>query len=206
MDIYALLRYLHYIGFIFIGGGLLAVWVSEWRAYGATRTVIFTEAAFYTATLYDYVVVPGALLVLTSGPLMIWQSGLGYFAVPWLTAMWLLFLFEFTEGNTITRLQFRRTLRMSRRLSEDAPVTEEVRREARTFIGRLAHFLDIPLFSVIVYCGVARPDTWNRIGVAIGIAIPVALLLMFAVPRVAESLARGSGVGSGAAVLAGRDR
>jgi hypothetical protein len=32
MDTYTLLRFLHYIGFIFIGGGLLAVWVSEWPA------------------------------------------------------------------------------------------------------------------------------------------------------------------------------
>jgi uncharacterized membrane protein len=106
MDLYTLLRYLHYIGFIFIGGGLLAVWVSEWRGYSAKRPVIFAEAAFYTAILYDFVVVPGALMVLVTGPLMIWLAGLGYFGMPWLTGMWSLFLFEFIEGNTITRVQF----------------------------------------------------------------------------------------------------
>ena len=60
MDIYQLLRFLHFAGFIFLGGGLLAVFVSEWRGYSATRPVIFAEAAFYTAILYDFLVLPGA--------------------------------------------------------------------------------------------------------------------------------------------------
>jgi hypothetical protein len=33
MDLYQLLRFLHVIGFIFLGGGFLAVFVSEWRGY-----------------------------------------------------------------------------------------------------------------------------------------------------------------------------
>jgi hypothetical protein len=36
MDLYQLLRFLHFIGFIFIGGGLLAVFVSEFRGYSVT--------------------------------------------------------------------------------------------------------------------------------------------------------------------------
>jgi hypothetical protein len=96
--------------------------------------------------------------------------------------MWGLFLFEFIEGNTVTRVQFRRTLRVSRSLAEDEPLMDEIRGRARTFIGRFAHFLDIPLFSVIVYCGVVRPDSWLDVGGAIGIAIAAALVLMSVVP------------------------
>ena len=188
MDLYQLLRFFHVIGFIFVGGGLLAVFVSEWRGYSATRPVIFAEAAFYTAILYDFVVLPGALMMLVTGPLLIWKLGLSYFAAPWLTGMWGLFLFEFIEGNTITRVQFRRTLKVSRSLAEDEPLTDEIRGRARTFIGRLAHFLDVPLFSVIVYCGVVRPDSWLEVGSVIGIAIAAALVLMYAVPRLAESI------------------
>ena len=44
MDIYCCYGYLHFMGFIFLGGGLLAVFVSEWRGYSATRPVIFAEA------------------------------------------------------------------------------------------------------------------------------------------------------------------
>jgi predicted integral membrane protein DUF2269 len=188
MDLYQLLRFLHVIGFIFLGGGLLAVFVSEWRGYGATRSVVFAEAAFYTAIFYDFVVLPGAFLMLTTGPLLIWELGLSYFNTPWLMGMWGLFLFEFIEGNSVTRVQFRRTLKISRSLAEDEPLTDEMRGRARTFIGRLAHFLDVPLFSVIVYCGVVRPDSWLDVGSAIGIAIAAALVLMSVVPRLAERL------------------
>ena len=77
---------------------------------------------------------------------------------------------------------------MSRSLAEDEPLTDEIRGRARTFIGRLAHFLDIPLFSVIVYCGVVRPDSWLEVGSAIGIAIVAASMLMPVVPRLAERI------------------
>jgi hypothetical protein len=126
--------------------------------------------------------------MLTTGPLLIWELGLSYFDTPWLTGMWGLFLFEFIEGNTVTRVQFRRTLKISRSLAEDEPLTDEVRGGARTFIGRLAHFLDVPLFSVIVYCGVVRPDSWLEVGSAISIAITAALVLMSVAPRLAERL------------------
>jgi len=189
MDLYLLLRFLHFTGFMLLGGGLAAVFVSEWRGYGATRPVVFAEAAYYTAILYDFVVVPGALTMAVTGPLLIWTLGLGYFDTPWLTGMWCLFVFEFIEGNTLTRVQFRRTLRVSRSWPEDRPLTEEVRREARTFIGRLAHFLDIPMVLVIVFLGVARPGSWLAVGSAIGIAIAVALVLMNVVPRLAEGTA-----------------
>ena len=187
-DLYMLLRYLHYIGFILIGGGLLAVWVSEWRGYSATRTVLFAEAAYYTAILYDYVVVPGALLMVVTGPLLIWKLGLNYFDTPWLTGMWGGFLFEFIEGNTLTRVQFRRTLKVSRSLSEDQPLTEEIKHHARTWIGRFAHFLDIPMILILVFFGVVRPDSWVTVGSAFGIAIAAALVLMNVVPPLAERI------------------
>ncbi len=190
MDIYTLLRFLHVIGFIFIGGGLLAIWVSEWRGYSATRPLVFAEAAHYTAILYDFVVLPGALLVAVTGPLLIWKAGFGYFDMPWLTAMWALFLFEFVEGNTVTRLQFRRTLRISRSYAGSTVLTPEMKGEARTLLGRFTHFLDMPLFSVIVYCGVTRTNSWVVVGAAIAIAIVVTLFLAVAVPAVAARAVR----------------
>ncbi len=187
MDFYLALRFLHIVGFICLGGGLLGVFVSEWRAYSATRTVVFAEAAHYTAILYHRLVSPGAAMILVSGPLLIHRLGLSYFDSPWLIGMWGLFLFEFIEGNTVTAVQFRRTLRLSRALPENEPLREEKRGHVRTSIGQFAHFLDIPLFSVIVYCGVARPDSWAQVAGAIGIAIAAALALMLTVPRMARS-------------------
>ncbi len=187
MDVYQPLRFLHFAGFIFLGGGLLAVFVSELRAYSTNRTVIFAEAAFYTAVFYDFLVLPGALMILVSGPLLIRQLGLGYFYAPWLVGMWGLFLFEFIEGNTITRVQFRRTRRLSQALPQDKPLTDGIRSHVRTWIGQLAHFLDIPLFWVMVYCGLMRPDRSWQVAAAIGIAIATALALTFLVPRLTRS-------------------
>jgi hypothetical protein len=186
---YQALRLLHFAGFIGLGGGLLGVFVSEWRAYCATRPAAFAEAALYTAILYNSLVLPGALMILISGPLLIDRLGLGYFGSPWLVGMWGLFLFEFIEGNTVTTVQFRRTLRISQALPGNEPLTEEKRSYARTSIGQFAHFLDIPLFTVIVYWGVARPDSWGQVAGAIAIAIAAALALMFTVPRLARRTA-----------------
>ena len=184
MDAYLLLRLLHFAGFIFIGGGLLAVFVSELRAYLTTETKSFVEAAQYTAIFYDGLVLPGAVMILISGPLLIHQLGVGYFAAPWIVGMWALFAFEFIEGNTITRIQFQRTLRLSKLLPQDQPLTKERREGVRSFLGQFAHFLDIPLFFAIVYCGVARPDDWKEVIAAIAGALAAATVLTLCVPRI----------------------
>jgi uncharacterized membrane protein len=183
MDSYLLFRLMHFTGFIMLGGGLLAVFVSEWRAYRANGAPAFAEAARYTAIFYDALALPGALLLGVSGFFLIRRLGIGWFDAPWLTGMWGQFLFEFIEGNTVTRIQFRRTLRLSRSIAESEPLTEARRREARTLIGQVAHFLDIPLFSAIVYFGVVRPDRWSEAAAAIGLAVCVAALLTVFVPR-----------------------
>jgi hypothetical protein len=184
VDLYLLLRLLHFAGFIFLGGGLLAVFVSELRAYLATETGSFVEAAQYTAIFYDGLVTPGGVMILISGPLLIDRLCVGYFEAPWIAGMWGLFVFEFIEGNTITRIQFRRTLRLSKLLARNQPLTKERREGVRSVLGQFAHFLDIPLFLVIVYCGVARPTDWKDVIIAIASALAVATVLTLAVPRV----------------------
>ena len=114
MDTYLLLKFAHILGFILLGGGLLAVWVSEFQAYRTNEIGVFAESARYTAIFYDFLVIPGAITVATSGFFLVQNLGLGFFEEPWLITMWGLFLFEFIEGNTITRIQFRKTLRRSK--------------------------------------------------------------------------------------------
>jgi len=183
MGYYELLRFAHIIGFMLLGGGLLAVFISELRAYRTEDVHVFAEAAWYTATFYDGLVVPGALLVGLSGLLLVFELALGFFDQPWLTAMWALFLFELIEGNTVTRLQFRRTLRRSRAALGQGRLTDDVRDEARTPIGQIAHFLDLPLLAVIVYCGAVRPDSWLQVLVALLAALVAAAVLSLVVPR-----------------------
>ncbi len=118
MDYYTLLRLGHIAGFVLLGGGLLAVFVSEWRAHRTSDLRAFAEAARYTAVFYDSLSVPGAVLLAISGLLLIVELDLGFFDEPWLTGMWALFLFEFVEGNTVThRAIERNTVVVSRQQS-----------------------------------------------------------------------------------------
>ncbi len=115
MDTYLLLKFAHILGFILLGGGLLAVWVSEFQAYRTNEMGVFAQSARYTAIFYDFLVIPGAMTTATSGFFLVQKLELGFFEEPWLITMWGLFLFEFVEGNTITRFQFRKTLYSSKK-------------------------------------------------------------------------------------------
>ena len=186
MDIYSLLKFAHIIGFILLGGGLLAVFMSELEAYRTKEMKAFVEAARYTARFYDGLVIPGAITVAISGYFLLDKLGLGFFDAPWIIGMWGLFLFEFVEGNTVTRLQFRKTLRLSQKAqTENKALTEEVRHEARTLLNQVVHFLDLPMFAVIVYCGTVRPDTWGEFFTVFTPALVVTALLVIFVPRLA---------------------
>ncbi|MBB4267946.1 DUF2269 family protein [Roseospira visakhapatnamensis] len=195
---YTVLVFSHVLGFILLGGGLCAVFLSELRAYRAVDLLIFVESARFTALCYDALVLPGALIAGASGLLLILELELGFFEQPWVVGMWGLFVFEFVEGNILTRIQFRRTLRESNKLLEHGRLTEVARAEARTMIGLIVHFLDLPLFAVIVYCGVVRPETWADLAWAIGVAVVVAGVLTAFVPRWARrDLGTHSGGGEG---------
>jgi len=191
MDTYSLLKFGHIIGFILLGGGLLSVFISELQAYRTTDMKVFAEAARYTAMFYDSLVISGALLVAITGYFLLRELDLGFFEEPWVVGMWGLFLFEFIEGNTVTRAQFRKTLRVSNNAFDNgAALTEDLRKEARSFLNKIVHFLDIPMFTVVVYCGTVRPDSWVHVLVAIGIGVLIAIVLALLVPRLTRQGAR----------------
>lgn len=187
MDYYTLLKFGHIIGFTLLVGGLLAVWVSEFQGYRTNDMKEFAESARYTAIFYDFLSIPGALIVGTTGFFLVLELGVGFFEEPWVVGMWGLFLFEFIEGNTITRIQFRKTLRRSKLASEKENIlTKEIREDVRGLINQIVHFLDIPMTTVIIYCGTVRPDSWTQVLTAIAVALVATALLVILVPRLAR--------------------
>jgi uncharacterized membrane protein len=187
MDIYSLLKFGHIVGFILLGGGLLSVFISELQAYRTTDMKVFAEAARYTAIFYDSLVISGAIVVAITGFFLLRELDLGFFEEPWIVGMWGLFLFEFIEGNTVTRAQFRKSLRVSNdAFVSGAALTDDLRKEARSFLNKIVHFLDIPMFTVVVYCGTVRPGIWTHVLVAIGIGASVAIVMALLVPRLAR--------------------
>jgi uncharacterized membrane protein len=66
--LYELLKFAHLVGLILIGTGLIGVFISDVRTRQARTLPVFAEAVRIIALFYDGLVVPGALLLLGSGP------------------------------------------------------------------------------------------------------------------------------------------
>ncbi|MCZ7561193.1 MAG: DUF2269 domain-containing protein [Burkholderiaceae bacterium] len=116
-----LLKFVHIPGAILMGAGLVAVWMSDLRSRQLRELRQFAEAVRNIAVFYDGLVVPGAVLLLASGTWMIMEfyGGFAFLGIPWLASMVVMFLAEFIEGNTVTRLYFMRLRRMTRRALEE---------------------------------------------------------------------------------------
>jgi hypothetical protein len=185
MDVYLLLRFAHFLGLMLMSAGLIGVFVSDMRSRQARDLKLFAQAVTLIAVFYDGLVVPGALLLLGSGTWLIvsYYDGWSFLTVPWLAGMVLLFAFEFIEGNTITRLYFMRLRRLSKEALAARQVTPELARARGEQLASFTHFLDIPILVVIVSLGALRPSDWTQFVVATALAVGVALLLNYAIPR-----------------------
>ncbi len=178
---YTLLKLAHVSGAILIGGGLIAVWLSDLRSRQVRELPRFAEAVRNIAVFYDGVVVPGAILLLVSGTWLLVEffGGWGFTKIPWLAGMVVLFAFEFIEGNTITRLYFTRLRRLTNEAQKISGFTPELERARAERVATFAHFLDLPIFFLIVALGVMRPDTWALFitGAAVSLALATALTI-----------------------------
>ena len=110
-------------------------------------------------------------------------GGWAFLGIPWLVGMVALFLFEFMEGNTITRLYFLRLRRLTLSALEQGRVTPELERARREHLPTFTHFLDIPILFVIVALGAMRPTTWDVFWLGTMLALIAAALLSYFIPR-----------------------
>jgi hypothetical protein len=117
--------------------------------------------------VYLVLAVPGSLLLLGSGAVMI-HTGAGWawaLQQPWLLAMLGVTLLEFSEGITLTR-QHLDTALAGRPARQD-----------------LAPHLDLPLFLAVVWLGLARPQAWSGVALALAAALLAAGLMAWAARR-----------------------
>jgi uncharacterized membrane protein len=186
---YPLLKFTHLLGLTLMGAGLIGVWYADLRSRQVRELPLFAETIRTIAVLYDGLVVPGALLLLFSGT---WLTvtvygGWAFLGMPWLAGMVALFVFEFVEGNTVTRLYFMRLRRLSRESLALGAITPALAAARRERVPTFTHFLDIPILFVIVALGAARPTTWMLFAVATGLAVLAAAGLTIVVPRLYPS-------------------
>lgn len=182
---YNLLKFAHILGAILMGAGLVAVWMVDLRSRQVHDLTAFAEAVRNIAVCYDGLVVPGSLLLLASGSWLIAQfyGGLAFLGVPWLAGMVLLFLAEFIEGNTVTRVYFMRLRRMTCTALAQGQFTEELQRERGKNLPSFTHFLDLPVLALIVALCALKPDTWTMFIAGSIVAVVVASALNAWIPR-----------------------
>ncbi len=183
MDTYTLLKLTHIVGFIMLGSGVFAIFLSEWQTLTTHDVHVFAEAARFNVIFRNCLIAPGSVVLIVSGPLLILELDLGFFEEPWVFGMWALFLMEAVEGNLVARRHNRRTIIWARHALETGALTPEIRRQAHPHVGVFAHVLDLPILAVIVYCGAGRPESWTEVAIAFVIAIAVAAALSATIPR-----------------------
>jgi uncharacterized membrane protein len=182
---YSVLRFLHLVGLMLMGAGLIGVWISDLRSRKMRDLALFAEAVRNIAVFYDGVVVPGAVILLASGAWMtadVW-GGWEFLQHPWLAGMIVLFAFEFIEGNTVTRLYFMRLRRLTNEALTQGHVTSELTRARQEHVPTFTHFLDIPMLLLIVSLGAMRPSTWTQFIIGSMSALAVAIALTLWIPR-----------------------
>ncbi len=182
---YSILVLAHIIGTVLIGAGLIGVWICDLRSRQVQELIVYSEAIRNIEVFYDGLVVPGALLLLVSGSWMIasYYDGLSFLQVPWLAGMVILFLFEFIEGNTVTRLYFTRLSRLTGQSLEVGCFTEELNKAREQSAATFTHFLDIPILLIIVSLGSLKPQSWSLFFYGSIVAILTALLLTIVISR-----------------------
>ena len=188
---YLVLRYVHLLGLILMGAGLIGVWYADLRSrqVRGQNLAVFGELVRQIAVFYDGLVVPGALLLLGSGSWLIVTTygGWAFLGTPWLAGMVALFAFEFIEGNTITRLYFMRLRRLTKAALERRSVTRELEAARREHLPTFTHYLDLPIVFVIVALGAMRPNTWTLFLVGTVLAVVAATVLTVVIPRMYPS-------------------
>jgi uncharacterized membrane protein len=182
---YGILKFIHILGAVLMGAGLISVWMADLRSRQLSELQPFAEAVRNIAVSYDGLVVPGALLLLVSGTWMIvkFYGGWNFLQIPWLAGMVGWFAFEFIEGNTITRLFFMRLRRLTRIALEAGHVTPELQRARGELVPSFTHFLDLPVLFLIIALGAIQPTTWALFFVGSLTAIVVATMQTIIIPR-----------------------
>jgi len=185
MDQFSLLRFFHIVGLMLMSAGLIGVFIMDMRSRQARELPLFGQAVSFIALFYDGLVVPGALLLLVSGTWLIvsYYEGWAFLGVPWLAGMVILFVFEFIEGNTITRLYFMKLRRLTHAALDKGELTPELASARAEQLASFTHFLDIPILVVIVSLGVLRPSDWTQFAMGTALAIAIATTLNHFVPR-----------------------
>ncbi|MCW8833483.1 MAG: DUF2269 domain-containing protein [Colwellia sp.] len=184
--IYVYLKYFHILGAILLATGLIGVWLFDLRSRQQHEDLVrFGESIRNIRTFYYGLTTPGAIIMLITGVWLVieFYGGPDFIDHPWLAGMIFLFLFEFIEGNTITRIYFDKIYKLSEASLEAGEFSEELKTSISKHLPTFTHFLDLPIVFVIIFIAVTRPTDWNTFFVGLPLAIAVSLLFSWYIPK-----------------------
>ena len=182
---YAIVKFIHILGAILMGSGLIGVWLADLRSRQLHQLDPFAEAIRNIAIFYDGLVIPGAILLFISGTwlIIVFFGGWNFIQINWLNGMIILFLLEFIEGNTITRIYFMRLRRITQDALTQGDFTPELQEARGEKVSTFTHFLDLPILFLIVALGVIKPNSWMLFIVGTLIALLIAIVLTIYIPK-----------------------
>lgn len=177
--LHTVLKFAHIIGALMLGGALVGVWITERRSR-RTRDVARVAGNLHLgAMLHQRLLLPGALLLFVSGSWLIaaFYGGWEFIHIPWLAGMALLFLIETVRGSTLGRRYAMRRGQAAGAALAQRRFTPALEQELNDRRAAFAHFLELPLFLVMLALGVLRPSTWVFFFAAIALALVLAGML-----------------------------
>ncbi|NIB38365.1 DUF2269 family protein [Pseudomaricurvus alkylphenolicus] len=182
---YQYLKFFHVLGAVLMGAGLIGVWISDLRSRQLRDDIIpFAEAIRNIALFYNGLTFPGALMMLVTGVWLVveFYGGLEFIKVPWLAGMIFLFLFEFIEGNSITRVYFVKVGRITEQSLKAGQITPELKKVTAQHLPTFTHFLDLPILFLIIALAVLKPTDWTTFFYGSTLAIVTATFFSVYIP------------------------
>lgn len=173
------LKFAHIIGALMLGGALVGVWITERRSR-TTRDVARVAASLQLgAMLHQRLLLPGALVLFVSGSWLIakFYGGWDFIDIPWLAGMVALYLIETVRGSTLGRHYGMRRGQAAGAALAQGRFTPKLEKALNDPRAAFAHFLELPLFLVMLALGLFRPSTWTFFFVGVALAVLLATAL-----------------------------
>lgn len=183
--IYLVAKFAHLVGLTMIASGLIGVFVTDMRSRQLTELKTYAEVFRSTSVFYRGLVTPGGIVLLISGTYLVaeYHGGWEFIKTPWLAGMIVLFAYEFIEGNTLMRFHYRKLNRLIREAEAKGYITRGLERARDDNLTSFSHFLDVPNLMVLISLGAIRPATWMQFFIGLALALVVATILNYWLPR-----------------------
>lgn len=177
---YALPVFVHAVAAAALGVALAAIWLADERARRTLDAERFVRARRRVAR-FERLVVPAVLVLLATGVWLVWHfygSG-GVMRSPWLAGMVALFALQSTWARAVTVPHAARLERLAAEALETGRVTPALAAARTEPVPTFGHFVELPVYLLIVALGLLKPVTWAPVVAGIAAVLVAAALATF---------------------------